>query len=163
MGFFTDLIKNSNEDIAVFQSKMDNLSVIEELLEFYGLEKEKAGEILQQNLYNANEKLTESKLFSLDRKVLRLVLYKDGNPVGTVSFTLRGTNSYEIGYFILEQYRGNSNIASVLSLIRETALKHGIKLTATVNKDNKASIYLIGHYLGLTVNKETEKTYIYGG
>ena len=163
MGFFTDLIENSNGDIAVFQSKMDNLSIIEELLEFYGVEKEKAGEILTQNLYSTNEKLTESKLFSLDRKVLRLVLYKDGNPVGTVSFTLRGTNSYEIGYFILEQYRGNSNIASVLSLIRETALKHGIKLTATVNKDNKASIYLIGHYLELTVNKETEKTYIYGG
>jgi len=163
MGFFTDLIENSNGDIAVFQSKMDNLSIIEELLEFYGVEKEKAGEILTQNLYSTNEKLTESKLFSLDRKVLRLVLYKDGNTVGTVSFTLRGTNSYEIGYFILEQYRGNSNIASVLSLIRETALKHGIKLTATVNKDNKASIYLIGYYLGLTVNKETEKTYIYGG
>lgn len=163
MGFFTDLVGNSNGYLAVFQSKIDNLALLEDLLEFYGLEKEKAEKILKQNLFSVKNKLIESKLFSLDRKVLRLVINQDGNPVGTVSFTLRGINTYEIGYFIREQYRGKSNIAKVLQFIRDTVLKHGVSIMATVNKDNKASIYLIEHYLGLNINKETEKTYIYGG
>lgn len=154
MGFIDDFLNNSLM-FRLFNNSICDYKLAKELLEHYNIDHDVAKLISQhskyKDIYNEN--------------VIRFVLVKRDKAIGTVSFTKRDNLTYEIGYYIIKDFRGNSEISKYLDIVYEVFKDNNLFLLAKTNIDNIKSISLIENHLKLnrSFTDLDNKLIIYGG
>lgn len=154
MGFIDDFLNNSLM-FRLFNNSICDYKLAKELLEHYNIDYDVAKLISQhskyKDIYNEN--------------VIRFVLVKRDKAIGTVSFTKRDNLTYEIGYYIIKDFRGNSEISKYLDIVYEVFKDNNLFLLAKTNIDNIKSISLIENHLKLnrSFTDLDNKLIIYGG
>lgn len=153
MLFLRDLLCLSSGRLCSLLDASNSLKVVEELLTYYDRSAKLANILIKNSTNNRfiNGIIKDdSEILKDYGDVIRFAIMSSNNCIGLLGITYRGHMKYEVSYFISKDFRGKSNISSLLDLVKNVADRYSISLIARTTDDNLKSRHLIEEHLKLT-------------
>lgn len=153
MLFLRDLLCLSSGRLCSLLGASNSLEVVGELLTYYGRSAKLANILIKNSTDNRfiNGIIKDdSEILKDCGDVIRLAIMNSNNCIGLLGITYRGYMKYEVSYFVSKDFRGKSNISSLLDLAKNVVDMYNIRLIARTTDDNLKSKHLIEEHLKLT-------------